>query len=229
MITQPISTNDNGEPGFWVFGYGSLIWKVDFPYERRVVSYVRSMHRRFWQGSHDHRGTPSQPGRVVTLIGSNEFEAKWRHLDDTIFDAIPKDEKCFGVAYKLRESQVAQVVAHLDHREKNGYSSLTVKVFAADDAFLTTAHVYIGTTDNEAFLGPVGCHELAQQIVVSKGPSGRNIDYFLNLCMAVRIISANHSDSHLSVLEAAVLKVAEGGKACILRIRTQTPFQSWSS
>ncbi|KAJ3025017.1 UNVERIFIED_CONTAM: hypothetical protein HDU68_007565 [Siphonaria sp. JEL0065] len=202
------ATLEGEEQQFWVFGYGSLIWKVDFPYEKRVVGYVRSLHRRFWQGSHDHRGTPSSPGRVVTLIGSEEFEAKWRSKDDTTSSEIPKDEKCFGVAYKLRQSQVADVVAHLDHREKNGYSSLTVDVFEGQDRFLANAHVYIGTTDNEAFLGPVPCNQLAQQIVVSHGPSGRNIDYFLNLCMAVRVISANHPESHLLILEESVRKLA---------------------
>lgn len=160
----------------WLFGYGSLIYKAGFAYLERRPAIIRGWQRRFWQGSHDHRGTPSAPGRVVTLI------------------AQPGSD-CRGMAYRV----TPDVFSQLDVREKNGYLRLPID-FIFDDGEQAEGLVYIATQENAAFLGPASIPQMARHIAASHGPSGPNRDYLLNLAHALRELDAR--DDHVFALEA---------------------------
>ncbi|MES2075512.1 MAG: gamma-glutamylcyclotransferase [Pseudomonadota bacterium] len=183
IATNKRMNNLDGLHSVWLFGYGSLIYKADFPYLERRPASIAGWTRRFWQGSHDHRGTPEAPGRVVTIIE----EA----------GAI-----CHGMAYLV----TPQVFEHLDHREKNGYLRLSTAILF-DDGRSVQGLVYIATEDNTAFLGAASELEIARQIAQSSGPSGPNSDYLNHLAVALRELGK--SDPHVFAIEQ---HLAELGK-----------------
>ncbi|GAA4017407.1 gamma-glutamylcyclotransferase [Actimicrobium antarcticum] len=161
----------------WLFGYGSLIFKADFVYISRRPASIRDWSRRFWQGSHDHRGTPDAPGRVVTLVPDP--------------GAI-----CHGMAYLI----TPEVFDHLDHREKNGYLRFMAPL-TFEDGSGASSLVYIATKDNAAFLGPASDEDIARQIAGAVGPSGRNRDYLTDLATALHALGK--SDPHvLAIVDA---------------------------
>lgn len=164
----------------WVFGYGSLIWRPDIPFIERRIARVDGWMRRFWQGSHDHRGVPDAPGRVVTLIPE-------------------VSESCEGMAYRIESEVMASTFAKLDHREKNGYERHEVTLnFREGDR--TAGVVYIAERENFAYLGPAPLADMVAQIERYIGPSGANIDYLLELCDALR--EHGIEDEHVFELEA---------------------------
>lgn len=172
----------------WVFGYGSLMWKVDFPFEKNVIGYIKGYERRFYQHSTDHRGTPDNPGRVVTLIPASP------------------DRKVYGIAYKIKDSDVEDVVKHLDFREKGGYERKSVTFYPKDltmEPFNMT--IYLASYDNPNYAGHAELDAIADQVVKSIGPSGHNIDYVCNLAKVMREVVPEAQDDHLFELEAKVI------------------------
>ncbi|MFL6706717.1 MAG: gamma-glutamylcyclotransferase [Massilia sp.] len=183
-INQQMDTFD-GHEQLWLFGYGSLIFKADFPYLDKRPALLPGWQRRFWQGSHDHRGTPEAPGRVLTL-------------------APEAGAVCAGMAYLITPA----VFAHLDHREKNGYLRIAAEISfddEADDAVVgkpatAQALVYIADEDNAAWLGPASEEAIARHIAGAQGPSGPNRDYLLGMARALRELGK--VDAHVFAIEA---------------------------
>ena len=159
----------------WLFGYGSLIFKADFPFLERRPASITGWSRRFWQGSHDHRGTEAAPGRVVTLVPE-------------------EGAVCHGMAYLVTPEEFA----HLDYREKNGYLRLATEIRFEDDDSVEGL-VYIATHENAAFLGPASERDIALQIAAACGPSGPNSEYLLELAKALRELGK--PDAHVFEIE----------------------------
>ncbi len=169
----------DGATSVWLFGYGSLIWKVDFACEERRVAHLDGWSRRFWQGSHDHRGTPQAPGRVLTLVRE-------------------PGARCIGMACRV----APDVFDALDRREKNGYLR-HIERLHLDDGREVDGLVYIADEHNAAFLGPADDAAIAAQIADAHGPSGANREYVLELAHALRAIDAD--DTHVFAIERALL------------------------
>ncbi|KAF2831109.1 ChaC-like protein [Ophiobolus disseminans] len=197
---------------FWLFGYGSLIWKPPPHYDQRVPGYIENYVRRFWQvppqphhinihtnptNSEDHRGTPAAPGRVVTLID----KAHW----DTLTDHHESTERVWGAAYHIPSTHVAAVRSYLDLREINGYSIQFTSFQPApsvSDPQPSTIKclVYIGLPENPQFLGPQQPDALARKILESRGPSGENREYLYELERALAGLGQGSGDSHVKDL-----------------------------
>ena len=164
---------------FWIFGYGSLIWRPDFSFIQSRVGYIKGWRRVFWQGSTDHRGTPGAPGRVVTMVPDER-------------------ERCVGIAYNISPEKYAETIKFLDYREKGGYQLEFLPV-VFENHEKVFASVYVATSDNPEFLGQAAPEKIARQISSACGPSGPNDEYVTKLAKALRKIGAD--DPHVFEVE----------------------------
>src|SRR5205823_11445244 len=91
------SITDPAAGDLWVFGYGSLMWRPDFPFVERVEARLVGAHRALCVYSFVHRGTAQRPGLVLGL---------------------DRGGTCRGIAYRVSVTKRADVIAYLRKREQ---------------------------------------------------------------------------------------------------------------
>jgi glutathione-specific gamma-glutamylcyclotransferase len=166
-------------PGdLWIFGYGSLMWRPDFPFVERRPALLTGYHRCFCIVSTHHRGSPERPGLVLGL---------------------DRGGACEGVAYRVAADDAARVLAYLRKRELvNGVYrevSAPVRLLDSERAGAQAKSRYESRYESRAVVLAISyiverCHPsyaraqpLSRQAFMirgARGLSGNNLDYLVN-------------------------------------------------
>jgi glutathione-specific gamma-glutamylcyclotransferase len=148
--------------GLWIFGYGSLMWRPDFPFAERARARLDGYHRAFCISSTHHRGSAGRPGLVLGL---------------------DRGGACEGVAYRVAAIDAPTVIAYLRKREliSGVYREARVPVALHDTAHRTvSALAYIVERCHPSYTGVQSIAEQAHLIRSARGVSGDNLDYLLS-------------------------------------------------
>ena len=74
--------------GFWLFGYGSLIWRPETSFTEKRVALARGWHRRFCLGwDYRYRGSRDTPGLMLALDHGGQCRGMAYRLPDEGLEA----------------------------------------------------------------------------------------------------------------------------------------------
>jgi len=145
---------------FWVFGYGSLMWRPGFAHVETQRARLFGYRRALCVTSHVHRGSVEKPGLVLGL---------------------DKGGSCVGLAFRVPDDLESEVMAYLRERElvTNVYKErrLKVRLRAGHDV---EAVGYVVDREHHQYAGHLSAQEAALRITGAVGRSGANEEYVLN-------------------------------------------------
>ncbi len=162
---KKVGTMSSHDKGFWVFGYGSLMWNPEFTYDARLPATLTGFARSFCMWSLHHRGSPEVPGLVLAL----DAEA---------------GASCRGLAYHVDEAEAEETLARLRERElvTSAYQEMTVPL-DLDDGRRVDSLAYVVDRDHVQYTGPLSLERQAEVIAVACGGRGPNCDYLFNTAL----------------------------------------------
>jgi len=163
---------------YWVFGYGSLMWRPGFPFAEMAPALLPGWRRDMCIQSIHYRGTPDMPGLVSGLTPGGS---------------------CKGRAYRIKKDQLEGVISYLDDRE------LVTDVYLPqhhevhlDDGRSVSARVYVGDVGHAQFAGHWPVEDKISYLLQGTGSEGRSIDYLANILEQLGYLGIE--DEHLANL-----------------------------
>ncbi len=152
----------------WVFGYGSLIWRPDFPFLERRVARLIGAHRALCVYSFVHRGTPEKPGLVLGL---------------------DRGGSCVGLAFRVPGELRGEVLAYLRDRElvTSVYIERMLPI-RLDSGEVVTAVCYVVDRGHEQYAGNLDEAHAARIVSGAVGQAGPNEEYVLNTLEHLRAL-----------------------------------------
>jgi glutathione-specific gamma-glutamylcyclotransferase len=147
---------------FWVFGYGSLMWRPGFEFIEQAPAALIGAHRSLCIYSFHHRGTMKIPGLVLGL---------------------DKGGACRGVAFRVPPENREVTIAYL--REREQVTDVYVEAFKPvglldGSGRELEALCYVVDRRHPQYAGRLSIETQARLVRAAVGRSGSNIDYVLN-------------------------------------------------
>lgn len=174
IMNQAASHSD----GFWVFAYGSLMWRPGFAFGRREPARLIGAHRSLCVYSFVHRGTPEHPGLVLGLDHGGA---------------------CRGIAFQVRAEDREATIAYLREREQvtKVYREVMRPVWIGDDARQrVSALCYIVDRGHPQYAGRLSIEQQAHFVRQGHGRSGANRDYVVSTVAELDVQGCRDSDLH---------------------------------
>jgi cation transport protein ChaC len=145
---------------FWVFGYGSLMWRPGFEHVETRKARLFGYHRALCITSHIHRGTMEKPGLVLGL---------------------DRGGSCLGLAFRVSGTHRDEVMTYLRAREliTNVYHEKILPL-RLDAGEAVQAIAYVVDRRHEQYAGAMDLDSAAERVSGAHGMSGPNVEYILN-------------------------------------------------
>lgn len=184
-MTEPHSAarGDRPTPGqpYWVFGYGSLMWRPGFPFEEAHDAVLPGYSRSFCIYSFHHRGTAECPGLVLGLDAGGE---------------------CLGRVFKVAAEHADEVTAYLDERELINYPYISrflpVEINDGGAKRKIDAYCFVADQAHDDYAGALPTSDAVDLIMQASGVAGLNRDYLMNTVHHLE--SIGFIDKHLQDL-----------------------------
>jgi cation transport protein ChaC len=145
---------------FWVFGYGSLMWRPGFAHVETSRARLHGFRRSLCVWSHVYRGTPERQGLVLGL---------------------DRGGSCVGLAFRVPAELRDEVLVYLRDRElvTSVYLErmLPIRLESGEHAL---AVAYVVDRRHEQYAGSLEEAEAARIVSGAVGQAGPNEEYVLN-------------------------------------------------